>query len=853
MAVRFRYVEVDELPETGVMLASAPYLQKYDEVLDSAVENLEKQSLAYYNTAEQDAREISYMYALNSIYRSLSKWQKDYPNENIDIQQLRQDIVDIVPYFMEKEFPGIEYKIEDNLVKYKTEDKVTKKIIDPQAFEIDAEQKARLNDILRRVDGFVVQRGPFHIVDEDDEEENKSANEEENTGELSNDVADVQTKKQYIVRNKGKRNKRQDTRQMSLQEQSGHRMFALLCKMCYFLKRKSDNQQVYDFKTSSERANTLKNDLLQKVENLTKQENVQDKRIFSRNQQVLADQLDQHGMEIVWYKELPYETDFVNHLENMKTELQESDIPPEFFNTKLPLLLKLSEDLQNLDPEETKTLAEIHQKFKNSDELSKEDVLALVTETQRIALEKCEIDQIKSTAMRAAWDGLIRNPDKRFLSPVIQDLLKVRDNICQQGLKPEMQQKVDAYLKTDYTNIQYDLNKNKVWNIVKQVPQFKSLETELIKQARAMGVSPQDFETLKYDDIAFLLNRARIENTSQMYNKDGVKIVSDKSLYYKNLLQNNEKALRKTIQDYYYKKYMMEMVMNGEAHRKTQSRIQRKAKAAALKQTNDVIENMRLISEDIRLADDDMSLKNKDFDFNVHHYPPISKIAQFERMTGQPFYKINQSVLLVNRDLHNFFHINENAIDKSGRLRTGDNIANQTKYVLRDRQIKDGDDVVGYYGSAVSCMIVPKRGMVAMVDFKSFVFASLSLRIYQRLQKDLIELNKKYKVHGKRLIIPYVNLGKTFLFLRKALNAVKLKAKEVVLNISNTHKPIENVETNNNAEMAKARELDAMNQQRRVEKCEEYSNNQIKNQKPRGNINFKQRFTLSDKKKKFYA
>lgn len=841
-----RYVPVDELPETGVLLASAPYLHKYDEVLDNAAENLKNQNKAYYNTVEQDAREISYMYALNSIYRSLFKWQQTYPDESIDIQQLKQDIVDIVPYFMEKEFPGIEYKIEDNLVKYKTEDKETKKIIDPQAFEIDEEQKARLNDILRRVDDFVVQRGPFHIVDEDENEGgNKSANKTDNLDESSNVAADVQIKKQYVVQIKGKRNKQQNKRQMSLQEKSDYRMFTLLCKMCYFLPRKMENQQVYDFKTSSERANTLKNDLCSKIENITREENVQDKHIFSKNQQVLADQLDQYGMEIVWYKEMPYEADFVNHLESMKTELQESDITPEFSNTKLPLLLKLSEDLQNLDPAETKDLAEIHQKFKNSVELTKEDVLALVTETQRVAFEKREADRIKSTTMRAAWDGLIRNPDKKHLSPIIQDLLTVRNHIGQQCLKPEMQQKVDAYLKADYTNASYDMNKNKAWNIAKQVPQFKNLETELVRQARAMGVSPQDFENLKYEDITFLLNRACIEQTDKKYNKDGIKIDSDKSSYYRNLLQNHEQELRQTMQDYYYKKYMMEMVMNGEAHRKTQARIQRKAKAAALNRTQEIIDDMRMEDETMRVG-------NGDRDFNVHHFPPISKIAQFERMTGKPFYEINKSVLFVNRDLHTFFHINENAIDKNGKLRAGDNMANQTKYVLRDRQIKNGAEVVGYYGSAVSCMIMPKRGMVAMVDFKSYIFEALTLRINQRLQKDLIALNKNFKVRGKRLIIPYVNLEKTTFFLKKALELVTAKAKEVVLNVGNKTKPVENVERNN-SELARARELDAMNQQRRVEKCEEFSNNQVKISKPRGNTNFKQRFTLSDRKKKFYA
>jgi hypothetical protein len=294
-------------------------------------------------------------------------------------------------------------------------------------------------------------------------------------------------------------------------------------------------------------------------------------------------------------------------------------------------LLKLSEDLQKSHPDMKEKLEQLHHNVRDAENPKVEDILELTKETQRVALELREIDQAKSNAMRAAWDGVIRNPNKENVAQILRDRVLASENAYQQNLSPEMRAKVEAYKKANYSEQDYHPENNKIWSVISNVPQFKQLEKILVHQAQFLGVPPQDFEKLKYDDLTFLLNCSRTQNTGIIFDKTGISVQSDRSEYYKNLVANHEKELRLSLQDFYAKRYMMKMVETGIAHKKTQARLQKKVNFMAQQKADEIIENLRQ--------------GNGNEEFNCHHFPPLSKIAQFERMTGKPFYEINKSVL----------------------------------------------------------------------------------------------------------------------------------------------------------------------------------------------------------------
>lgn len=768
MAVNVRYVEVEELPETGMLLPSKPYLNEYADVLKKAALNSATENGSYYNDTDKGAREISFVYALNTLYRSFSQWQESYAEQDSqDITQIKQDIVDSFSYFMEKEFPGTNYEVYSRFINYDTKDRNTGQVIDPQFFIVDEKAKISLNNILSRVGNFVEKNDPFVWSDE--------------VGNFNSEQRDFA-------------NEGQATRYRSLEQQkkSQYNLFSTIHKMCYLLSQKNENKRVYDFASIEQRAKTHLNELKQMVESVTKQDKVDNTYFFSKNRQKLANKLNTIGMDLVWYKEMPYEVDFVDYLPKMKKTLVDGNATAEFYNSRLPLLFKLSEELVQIVPDKTEKLAKLQQDYKTNDS-SPEKLVAYIDETYLVASKLREIDQAKSYAMRAAWDGMIYRPNEDKLSPVLQEIIATRNLCGSQNLNAEQQQKVDAYIANNYSALQYKTKDNPIWDTIKQVPQFGGLEKQLFEQAAAFGVSPQDFAKLSYNDIAYLLNRAEAENSGHMFAKDGIKVTSDKTEYIKNLVNKHEKELRQTFEDFYAKKYVMEMVQNGAARKKSQARLQKKAAYAAQQKTNEIIEKMRL--------------GNIDADFNVHHFPPLSKIVQFERITGKPFYKINESVLLVHREMHQFFHINENSIDRNGNLRIGKDVTYQTKYINKNRVVKDGDEVIGYYGSAVSCMVMPKQGIIVMPDCNSFVYDSEKLQQSLSLQQGLIKLNNNFKVRGKRLTVPYLGFKKMMLFLQKAQELIAHKAKEIVMNKDNTN--------SNAQELQKTRELNKMNQHRR--------------------------------------
>lgn len=678
MSMNDRYVFVDEPPETGVNIASATVIENYKDILDKVQDNNQNSEHgAYYNEADKPPREVSYVFALNSIYRELLKWQKRLPDHE-EIPQMRQEIREIFPYFMKNEFPQPEdaplpnFNIKDDCIDIDTQDPKTGEIIDPQLFEIDAENKKCLLGLLdnvRKFANYAARNQQFNSLDE-----------------------------QSIAK----------------QRKDNQTSFNVMHKMNAFLQEKSQNRRVYDVRTAEEKVRTIRNTLRKQLENITKVEAV-NSGSFCINRQRLGNTLDSLGMQMVWCKEPPYESEFVDQLYYMQREIKKSiadksQLGEDFYEGKLPVFLDLCKNLNAHNPEETKPLAQKLYNFLTSPRSTKEALLEVVSEARNISLQLRQVDHAKSFAMRAAWDGLIKMPRESALSGSMKRLLDLRNlEITGKSQHDFTAEEIAAYRNADFKDEDYDLNNSKIWGICKQVPQLAEFESKIAHQLKNMKFDPAKIANLNYEDIAYLINKASVER-AQFRNGEqtGITVKSDKSEFYKNLAKDNEAELRKTLSDYYTNKYTIE----ATSRKMTAVITDEKEKAEIAKQAQAKAEKVI----------DGFKQGNGCPNFNAHHVIPLSCIAYYEQVTGKPFTEINKGILLVNKEVHDLLHITENSMDNNGQMRVGQDISCRTKYINKNKLLLNGKKVIGYIGQAVFGIVLPKDGIIAMPDIRSFVF-----------------------------------------------------------------------------------------------------------------------------------
>lgn len=716
MAINDRYLGVDEPPETGVSVAVMPVIDNFAEILNKAAENNNNSEHgAYYNEADKPPREISYVFALNSVYRELLKWQHRLP-DNEEIPQMRQEIREIFPYFMQNEFPPQEderelfvsmfpsakaeierdkkaalpnFNIREDYIEIDTKNPVTGEIIDPQLFEISNEYKKRLTDLLANLAGFVNQA---------------KSNQRFNTF---------------------------DDQELERLRKMNQTSFNVMHKMSAFLQEKSENKHVYDVRTADEKARTVRNTLKTQIESIVQEDNLKDSS-FESNRQKLGNSLNSLGMDLIWCPEPPYEAEFVNSLPKMREELtaaiqNNTPLSDEVSRQQLPIFLDLCKNLIEYSPEETQTLKAKLDTFLNAPHSTKEALLETVNEAHRIAVEMRQIDNTKSIVMRAAWGGLIKNPNTSMLSDEMRNFLDLKDMIIQGKAEQKYSAaEIEAFQKANYSANDYKLENNKIWDICKQVPQFAKLEGSIIHQLKIMRFPPDKIADLSYDDFAYVVNKAEVRRAKFVNGEQqGIKISKDRSQYYIDLVRDHEPELRKTLSDYYTNKYTVA--------------------ATAAKHTSAVTDPKEKAEiEQKAQADVEKIIKNFQCgigcpDFNAHHVFPLSNIAYFEKITGKPFTEINKNILLVNKDVHDILHMTENAIDNRGQIHLGQSIACRTKYVHKEKQMKDGKKTTGYIGRAVFGIVVPKNGIIAMPDIRSFVFDKKQLAQNIEQQKLLSE------------------------------------------------------------------------------------------------------------------
>ncbi len=741
MAIDTRYQTLDELPEAGVSLACTPALQNYSDALNEAWKNhVTNNGGAVYNESDKPTREISYVYALNFIYRDLNQWQNERNNveDNAETADLRQEIRDIFPYFMNNEFPQPEgaepnFVINDDFIQIDTKNMSTNQIIDPQSFTMDEEHSQRLEKFLQKVDAFIEKR-------------------------RSGDSA---AKSGNNITNRNLR--------ISLD---------FIRKMQFYIARKAQGRQVYDFRTTEEKSRTFRNSFIRNIENVLKTHK-NPEISFAKSSQDFANFLDSNGMQMVWYQEPPYESEFVNHLDEMKQDLL-GNTPDDFYNTKLPVFLDLCKNLQEFSPQETTALKSKMEEFMAAPDKSK--LIAAVEEAKRTSLNLQETDFVKSRVMRAAWNGVIKNPSKDKLSSFVQDILLIREHLGNPNTSEEMKKKIADYTAVSYKPEDYDLSQSKVWNICKQVPQFAELQDNLLKRICALDIPPQKISELSYADVSYLLNSSVASNTKSYNDGEGIPIASDKVKYFKNLVANNETELRKSLQSYYQQKFTMQMINDGVAQKKSDVKIQKKAAAEAAIAADEVISDMRA------------GRANKDF--NGHHNFALSNIAYFEKVTGKPFTEINNHIVLINKDFHDLIHMNENNVDRNGQIRLEQNVTHRTKYVPQRMSLLTNQRISGYMGRALSFAIMVKPGINVMIDFRSFIFDKEMHRENMKLQQKLLDYRQMLKNKFNKLTVPHFNLSSLLKYMEEHL------------------KPAESINLNITSELQKARQLDKINQER---------------------------------------
>ena len=787
MAVKTRYQTINNLLQAGIQLACTPAMHNYLNVLKEAQHN--NASLnggTSYNESDKPTRKISYVYALNSIYRDLLQWQRQYP-EDETIPQMRQQICNMFPYFMENEFSiredanTLNYQINDDCIQINTRNSETQEIIDPQSFTLDDEHSQILEDFLHKIDLFIDSK---YYPDADNLQEHPfkdkaPSKEPDNYPKLS--------KNRVHIENATDEAKFEQTSEPIKKNDLSKNLLTsinFIRKMQFFIARKTQGKEVHDFRTTEEKSRTFRNGFIHNIENVLQTNKDPDASLYNSTQD-FCNFLDSNGMQMVWYKEPPYESEFVNHLDEMKQDLI-GDTPAEFYNTKLPVFLDLCNNLNEYSPEESAVLQN-----KINDFMSKPDkkkLIDTITEAQRLSQELRNIDETKSKAMRAAWNGMIINPPKNQLSPFLQEIILIRERLGSQNISEEMRKKISDYTAKNYKIEDYDFEKCKAWNICKQVPQFKQFENNLFSKICALGISPQEMETLTYADIAYLINNTMTSVNKSLRDNQGAAIASDKTAYLKELVQNNEKELRKSLQNYYQQKFTMQMINDGVAQKKSDVKIQKKVAADAAIAAEKVIKDMK----EGRANDD----------FNVHHNFSLSNIAYFEKVTGKPFTEINKYVVLINKEFHSLIHMNENNVDKYGRIKMDNNVTHRTKYVLQQRLLTENNNITGYIGRAFSFAIMLKPCIKAIIDFRSFIFDKETIQENINLQQQLIEFRQGKKNKFGKLTLPHLNLKE----LRKYLRELLQPAEEINLQ---TPAPLQ-------TELQKAREMDKMNQKRRI-------------------------------------
>ena len=786
MAIDTRYQTLDELPEAGINLACTPSMYNYLDVLNEAWNNHTSLNGGNsYNESDRPTREISYVYALNSIYRDLNQWQKQYP-EDESIPEMRQSIRDMFPYFMNNEFPQPEdaenpnFEIQDDAIQIDTKNSETNEIIDPQAVALDDKHILALNDLLAKLDSLFEKYMPSsyneyktaYITLENDEQSQDNEPAEDIETELSQDDEPAEE----IGAEQPQDNKpiKNDTVEKRL-----HTSADFIRKMQFYIVRKAQGRQVFDFRTTEEKSRTFRNSFIRNIENVLKTHKNPEVS-FAKSSQDFANFLDSNGMQMVWYQEPPYEFEFVNHLDEMKQDLL-GDTPDNFYNTKLPVFLDLCKNLQEFNPQKTVSLSNKLKEFMAAPDKAK--LVATIEEAKRISLDLQETDFIKSRVMRAAWNGIIKTPHKDKLSTFMQDILLIREHLGNPNASAELKKKIADYTSVSYKPEDYDLSQSEVWNICKQVPQFAELQNNLLKRICVLDIPPQKIPELSYADISYLLNSSIVSRTKSYSDGEGIPIASDKVKYFKELVKNNEKELRKSLQSYYQQKFTMQMINDGIAQKKSDVKIQKKVKAKAEIATEKVIKDMQA------------GRANKDF--NGHHNFALSNISYFEKVTGKPFTEINKHIVLINKDFHDLIHMNENNVDKNGRIRIEQNLSHRTKYVPARLLLKENNKITGYIGRAYSFAIMAKPGIKAMIDFRSFIFDKEMHQENMRLQQQMIDCRKKRKNKFLNLTIPHLDLPRLREYLTELLH------------------PAAQVELNNQAELQKARDLDKMNQERR--------------------------------------
>ncbi len=860
MAISSRYEPIDNLPQAGIQLASLPMMRNFSEVLDTALRSSSSSIGATYNESDKRGREISYVYALNSLYRELLRWQNQYP-ENEQISGLRQEIREMFPYFMDKEFPlpDVPPETADFLheladARQNTADKIQQMCDSlnqqPQLSDEDAELLEKLetisqtisaqmqenadisetfehndfqkNELLLRIhhlwqtdkewrDEYYTMVAPDederakwsdlaekkHIIPSHNYEINDDCIEINSRDAQTSEIMDPQEfeiepealeglngfleKINSFIQNQYSSWKYSVTeqRELNFQKKVMKTSQNFMRKMQYYLARKAENKRVFDFRTVSEKARTFRNTFKKQIENLTGI-TTETNEEFSKNTQILVNSADGLGMDMVWFQEPPYESEFITHLKDMKDELR-GNTPPEFYNTKLPVFLDLCKNIYEYSPQEAAALKTGMEDFLQNP--NKEKLCDLITETHKIALELRKTDYIKSRCMRYAWDGTIVEPPIKSLSQFLQNKLLVCSHLDNPNPSPDMQQKIAEHNASLHKFEEYDFEKSKVWNICRQVPQFKQFEKRLFEEIVAIGIPPEKVEKLTFNDITYLLNRSNLAYKS-LGSTAGITVPSDKVKYLEDLVKNHEKELRKSLNSYYQQTFQMKLINDGVAQKKSDVKIQKKIAAEAEIATEKVLTDM----------------KNGDCyaDFNCHHVFPLSMISYFEKTTGKPFTEINKDILFVNKNVHELFHLNENMMNAEGQVLLGQYESHRTKYINRQKTLKDkSGNITGYIGRAISFIMVPKNGIKAMIDFKSYILDKETILTVFKNQQHLIELRKNSK-RNRNLYMPQFNM------------------EQITEYLMNVIKPVVEAELPpHNPELQKARELDKMNQERR--------------------------------------
>ncbi len=317
------------------------------------------------------------------------------------------------------------------------------------------------------------------------------------------------------------------------------------------------------------------------------------------------------------------------------------------------------------------------------------------------------VRQAKTSILRSVWNGYIDRQSPYSCSKTLQYVL-------------------NHPAPSNYNEKQYELEKNEIWQLCEEVPEFSSFKGDLKRALVNRGFPPEKVEDLTYADIAFLINESRqadsakvkkwIENNNVI---DGVKTGSrggKRAKYLRNYHKKHGKdlktifTLRGASEEERNKALML--MQDGKSNDKVDIKYVENVLAAQNVSKEDIGKTVAVMregkknNEDYNIDDLKKVLDAPEItptvtnvisgmyedrckvSYNAHHYFAINDPDTFCRVTGKKWWQMNEpsNIVLMDKKTHDLLHSTENNVKGNGQMMDREDSTTSYRTIFQDTE-----------------------------------------------------------------------------------------------------------------------------------------------------------------------